>query len=347
MLTAASRLADELLFPQAIATDRSPLLARELLDALADAGLYAMAGPPELSGGDLPPDGHLDVIEVLAGGCLTTTLVWLQHHSAVGALVGDVSARLRERWLAPLCRGDVRAGAAFSGLRGRDGPAVTAVETSGGWLLHGTAPWVSGWGRIDVARTAACDADGTIVWALMDAVEGPSLEVTPLPLVAMGATGTVAVSFRGHFVSADRVLSRQPLADWIANDGAEPMVRVHAALATGVAAGGCSLLGRTEYDDELVASRRELATAGAAGDRPRLLAARAWALDLAVRTSYALVAASGGRALLLDQHAQRLAREAMFLLVFAQTPEMREAQFRLAATISRERLAENTAMAAH
>lgn len=345
LLAAARRVSDELLYPRAIATDRSPLLARELLDGLADVGLYGMAGPPGLGGGRLPPDGHLDIIESLAAGCLTTTLVWLQHHGAVLALADDVAAGLRGRWLAPLCRGEVRAGAAFSGLRGRDGPAVTAVATTGGWLFSGCAPWVSGWSRIDVARTAACDANGTIVWSLVDAVEGPSLEVAPLALVAMGATGTVAVTFRDHFVSADRVLSRQALAEWIANDGSVPTIRVHGALATGVAARGCALLGRADHDDELAAARGELTTAGAAGNRERLLAARAWMLDLAVRTSSALVATRGGRALLLDDHAQRLAREALFLLVFAQTDEMRAAQLRLVGTISRDQLAAHAASA--
>src|SRR5205807_1147801 len=41
----AQQLADELLFPAAVETDRADVLPRELLDALADAGLYGLAAP--------------------------------------------------------------------------------------------------------------------------------------------------------------------------------------------------------------------------------------------------------------------------------------------------------------
>jgi hypothetical protein len=50
------------------------------------------------------------------------------------------------------------------------------------------------------------------------------------------------------------------------------------------------------------------------------LAVRASALELALRSATALVAATGGAAMSLDAAPQRLAREAVFYLVQAQTP---------------------------
>lgn len=314
----ADRIADDLLLPRAPETDRSELVPRDLLDALADAGLYGLAGPPELAP-DLAPGGHLTVIERLASGCLSTTLVWLQHHGAVIATAA--APALAERWLEPLCRGRVRAGVAFSGLRRRGGGGLAAVRADDGWRLTGNAPWVSGWGRIDVIRVAARHGDD-IVWALIDAAEGPTLRVRPLRLAAMNATGTVTMDFEDHVVDDERVLELQPFAEWEAQDGTGPAVRINGALSLGVARRSCALLGASAYDAELARCRTAMAEAG----DDAIMAVRAWAADLATRSALALVAAGGGRSLGLDQHAQRLGREAMFVLVFGQTAALREAQ---------------------
>ena len=52
IVSTAQRLADETLFPAALATDASETLPVALLDALADAGLYGLTGPAS--------DGGLD-----------------------------------------------------------------------------------------------------------------------------------------------------------------------------------------------------------------------------------------------------------------------------------------------
>ncbi len=55
------------------------------------------------------------------------------------------------------------------------------------------------------------------------------------------------------------------------------------------------------------------------------LALKTKAFDLMRTATTAAVVAGGGRAIDLDSRAQRLAREAMFLLVQGQTPEVRRA----------------------
>jgi alkylation response protein AidB-like acyl-CoA dehydrogenase len=52
-------------------------------------------------------------------------------------------------------------------------------------------------------------------------------------------------------------------------------------------------------------------------------AARAAASELCWRAAAELLVATGGRSVLTDQHAQRLAREAMFLLVFGSRPSIK------------------------
>jgi hypothetical protein len=53
--------------------------------------------------------------------------------------------------------------------------------------------------------------------------------------------------------------------------------------------------------------------------------ARAAASELALRAAAALAVRDGSRAVTVDQHAQRLAREAVFLLVFGSRPRIKSA----------------------
>ena len=63
-------------------------------------------------------------------------------------------------------------------------------------------------------------------------------------------------------------------------------------------------------------------------DIDRLPEARGRVSAVAVRLTSKLVASHGGRSIVRDNHGQRLAREALFLLIQGQTPEIREAQLR-------------------
>jgi len=84
-------------------------------------------------------------------------------------------------------------------------------------------------------------------------------------------------------------------------------------------------MGPTGFDEQLVTVRRALD--GAATEQ--LPAARAAASDLAMRAATRLTVASGSRSILIGQHPQRLAREALFLLVFGSRPPIREELLRM------------------
>jgi hypothetical protein len=68
--------------------------------------------------------------------------------------------------------------------------------------------------------------------------------------------------------------------------------------------------------------------AGEPGFDEEALDVRAWCIDLGVRAAHAAVIASGGRANLLADPAQRLLREAMLYTLTAQTPGLRAASLR-------------------
>ncbi len=97
-------------------------------------------------------------------------------------------------------------------------------------------------------------------------------------------------------------------------------LRTNGSLALGVAARCCTMMGPSPLDGELRARREALDTAP-----PRAMpAARAAASELAWRAAAVLVTVRGSQAILAGEHPQRLAREALFLLVFGSRPTIKE-----------------------
>lgn len=313
------RLADEVLWPASTAIDRADRVPVEYLDLLADAGLFGMVGPRDAGGSAATPAQTAAVIEALGGASLATAFVWVQHHSTVRA-VDRARPEVRDRWLAPLCDGTMRSGIGYAALRRSGPPSMVAVAVGDELRLTGEAPWVTGWGLVDVVLVGARDGDD-VVWSLVDAVAAPTLSAEPVRLAAVDSAATVRLALTGHPVPAERVIGRQPFADWVAGDAAGSTS--HGVLAVGLAARCAGLLAAPDLIAAVDACRVAL---GAATTAAEITSARAEASMLALRASAALVAAGGGRSVELDAPAQRLAREAIFLLVFGQTSVIRAAQ---------------------
>jgi alkylation response protein AidB-like acyl-CoA dehydrogenase len=127
-LRVADQIADGLLFPDTAAIDDAQVVPRRYLDALADAGLYGLFGPAIRGGFDADPLTAGRVIETLGGASLTAAFVWIQHHSVVRAVTG-ASPALRDRRLASLCQGTIRAGIACAAPR-RPGPPAAVARRS-------------------------------------------------------------------------------------------------------------------------------------------------------------------------------------------------------------------------
>ncbi|MGZ4133260.1 MAG: acyl-CoA dehydrogenase family protein, partial [Actinomycetota bacterium] len=301
----ARGIADEVLFPSALTTDAASLVPRPSLDLLADDGFYGMAAPRAVGGWELGRTDANALIETLASGCLTTTFVWLQHHNAMRAVA---ASGLAGAWAAPMARGERRAGIALVGERG--GPPLLRAEPGPerGYVLDGEAPWVTGWGLVDVVLVAARAGD-RVVRLLVDAEPSPTLAVEPLVLVAANASGTVTLRFDGHVVPPERFVNEEPHAEVVARDAAG--LRTNGSLALGVAARCCTLLEDDRLTVELDAVRQEL-DAAAPDDLP---AARARASAFALQAAATLTVARGARSVLTADHAQRLAREALFTQV--------------------------------
>jgi alkylation response protein AidB-like acyl-CoA dehydrogenase len=326
VLEVARTVADEALRPAAAEVDDSGVLPRGHLDALARAGLYGVSGPVEAGGLGADRDTALRVAEVLAAACLATTFVWIQHQGVVRAIAA--SDAVRDRWLAGVCTGRVRAGVAVAGIRPGTEP-LQASQEGDDWVLTGVVPWVTGWGLVDVVHVAALGPDGDVVWLLIDATAAPTLAAVALDLAAVQASSTVTLTFTGHRVAADRLTSTTTYDEWRAADVAS--LRGNGSLALGLAT-RCAEL---DDDDDVRAAidrvRDELDRADEAADAGALAAARATASALAWTAAARLSVARGGRAVLAGGVEQRTVREAAFLLVFGSRPAIKAAlQQRLA-----------------
>src|SRR6187551_1135539 len=166
----ARDIADNVLFPAALAVDDADRVPPEHLDLLAAEGFY---GAP--ADADLDFAGLAAIVEALASGDLATTLVWIQHLTPVMALLGETSP-LADAWLPALVAGERRGGIALAGLRPPKN--FLRVRRSGSdFVLDGTVPWVTGCGMLDVVYVAARDADDVVHFLLMDAPRG---EVAPV-----------------------------------------------------------------------------------------------------------------------------------------------------------------------
>ena len=317
----AAQLADNHLFPSALEVDASGVVPSLQLDLVRDAGFHGLFTPVEFGGLGASPETQWAVHESLSGGCLTTSFVWAQHAGPSKAAI-ETTGPMRQRWAEALATGESRGGVAFAHLNRPGTPVLLAEPKAGGWEFSGSAPFVTGWGHIDVVLTAARHKD-SVVWAMLDAQDCETISSRRLTLAAIDSAVTVELSFDKHPVAEASVISVENFAEW--TDRYRKGLRANGSNPLGVAARAAKLLGPSLLDGQLIDARHRINAATV----EELPAARALLGDLCVRATSALIANVGGSALFMEQQAQRLARESLFLLVQGQTPEIKEHHMRL------------------
>jgi alkylation response protein AidB-like acyl-CoA dehydrogenase len=333
MLQKASKIADEVLLPAAADVDRTGRIPDSHFRRLAEDGCYGLIAPTEFGGPGVEFPEFLQIIETLASACLTTTFTWLQHHGVVMGLAMTPNTALREEYLARAISGDLRGGGAFSGVIPVP-PRVTARRCADGWLLKGDVMFVSGWNIVDVLHVSAVDEDsGDVVNGLIEARPGAGIaDVQPLDLVAAQASNTVRLVFSDLLLADEMVTTRSNREEFLA--GLAIGLRVDSSLALGLiqrALVGMDAAGQPDVAERFRAEAAALRTRfdAALGDLPSLPALRAACSELALRACAALVVAVGGRGLLRESEAQRLAREALFTLVVASRPQVKSSLLEL------------------
>lgn len=336
-------LAAELLVPSAEQVDAGGVPASHV-QALKTAGLLGVTAPAEYGGGGAPVGVGRTVTEILAGACGATWFVATQHGTPLRTVQESENVALRQRWLRPLASSERLAGVAVSHLRRPTAP-VRATPLDRGWRFDGRVDWMTSWGLADVVLLAGVTAHDEAVFALLPAQDAPGLRASaPIRLAAMSAARNVSLTLNGVVVRREEVALVQPLAQWREADRrttANVTPAVFGLLDTVIRrlAEVAERRGSAQGADLAAALARETAglrvTAYALIDdvppEERIaerLAVRAHALELLNRAAVALVAAGAGTSMLSSNPAQRLAREALFHLVQAQTAPVREATLR-------------------
>lgn len=293
------------------------------LESLARTGLLAGFVPVADGGSGAPESALVAALVAVAERCLTTALAVTQWASAVRILAGGPDV-LRAAILPPLARGETYTTVGISQLttsRQHTGPAVVAGRDADDWRLDGLCPWVTGADSVDTIVTGGVTPDGGARFFLVPARDAGVTIDPPLEMLALSGSRTSVVRFTaarataaieppaggprtGGLATTALALgaTRAALAILAAEAAARPFL---AQVAQGLAAEADALGGR------LAAA----ATRGAeAAARDRL---RADANGLVLRAAQAALAASKGAGFVSGHPAERLAREALFFLVWS------------------------------
>jgi alkylation response protein AidB-like acyl-CoA dehydrogenase len=329
----AYTIAEEVLFPATLDVDAQAAIPPSHFDLLAEHGFYGVAAGGTCGGVEVDFSSLVGIVETLSSGCLTTTFTWIQHHGMVRALIRTMNAELRDKYLGAAIRGEVRGGVAYAGAIPQP-PRLWATATHGGWVLNGEAPFVTGWGIVDLllvsARNtaiAAGESTGMIISGVVDAAAGTGVTVEELQMVAAQGSNTVRLHFTDYLLPDERVTGEISHSDFLANQHIN--ARLNGCFAMGVTtrcirmigAGGQTEIARLLRDQQ---DSVRIRLDGGLDEPATLPAARAAAAELAYRSAGALVVTVGSTGILARQHAQRLVREATFTLVAAGRPQIRD-----------------------
>ncbi|MFD9389943.1 acyl-CoA dehydrogenase family protein [Streptomyces sp. NPDC060000] len=329
LVTRARRLADDLLAPHAEQVDQSEVPPGHLAE-IRRSGLLGLNAPLEYGGAAAPGAVVRETAEILAGACCSTWFVQAQHHTPVLTLAGN-EGPVRERLLGRLATGELLSGVAYAHLRAYPRIPVRVARERTGWRFEGTVPWYTGWGLNDVLLLAGVTDTDEALFAFAEAREQPGLRASaPMRLAALTAAGTVSLELDGLWLPDEAVALRTPYDRWSAADrlrtvNANPAVfgLTEAALALLDEDTAPPLRARLT---EIRARAYALADSAAPHEHlAERLALRTQAYEVLQAATTAAVVTGGGRSMLLTNRAQRLAREALFLMVQAQTQESRGA----------------------
>ena len=289
----------------------------QLLARHADAMKWAL--PRDLDGDELDPlTLHLRY-EQLARESLSLALILTQRDSAVGIMVAGGHQRLLQEVAAGAF---VTVGIAQLTTSRQAGPPSLTLR---GGKLTGVVPWATGAASAKYVVVGAVCQRGQVLLALPSDATGVTID-PPMDLVALADTWTSAIRCNDVTVSEDMILLGP--ADNVLSLRRKSVPIPQAFLALGHCRGAVDLIAKHDSDrarrlverfsDQIESLHVRVVDACKPGaDAALVPLLRGQCNDLALRITHAAVALYKGTALLLSHPAQRLAREAMFLLVWS------------------------------
>jgi len=296
---------------------------------LAALGAMKWAVPAQFGGDDLPPLLLHERYEYLAEASMATALAFTQRDAAIGFIEISKNDPLRERLLPKLARNELWTTIGISHLTtSKLAGALSAHHVDGGLVLNGVIPWSTGAAQSDFVVAGAKVQNGDpVIFALPTDRAGVTVR-EPQRLAALAAAHTSSIECRDVKIESELLLSGPSSDAMTARTRSVHISQAFAALGLIRAALGLIRAIRGESADTtfktLYQQFEELRHATLAAnekadghDKQTGPLLRSELNNLALRATHAAITLHKGRGLRLDHPAQRLAREAMFLLVWS------------------------------
>ncbi len=199
-LEAIEQIINEIIAPNAVATDRNGAYPRAALQAMGKAGLLGLISSKEVGGMGYAHRAAVEVVERIGNACASTGMVVCMHYAGTAVIEAFGQRETREA----IAHGEHVTTLAFSESGSRShfwAPLSTATKTVNGIQLDAKKSWVTSAGQAD-----------SYVWSSKPlAAEGAS----SIWLVPMNATGLSinapfdGMGMRGNYsspVTADGVI---------------------------------------------------------------------------------------------------------------------------------------------
>ena len=319
----------------------------ETVKLLGEAGCWRNVVATEFGGTAATPHQQLETYQAVAWGSLSAALILTQNDAACELLSVCDNAELPGQLLPRCASGELLMTVGISQLttsRRTVGPAMRAEVvgdrpsgSGGGFRISGVMPWVTSGPHADYIVTGAVLPDGMQILAAVP-TDAKGLTVgDPMRLLALSSSYTCEVRCKDVYVEAGQLM-RGPAERVLA---IRAPVKPLSVSAVGLGAAERLLdevraLSKTvDQVPEMLAEkivprfesiRRRLDDAAdMLSDPSKELPAmdiRVAVNDLVVRLASTLMTLSKGSGYLLSHQTQRLAREAMFFLVWSAPPHV-------------------------
>lgn len=304
------------------------------LSVLANVGAMRWAIPMEFGGEDYSPLEIHFRYEAIASASLTTALILTQRDSAIDFIESARDWSMRPTLLRRMANNELFATIGIAQLttsRQGGAPALRATrQVHGAYQLDGLIPWCTGAAKAALIIAGAVLDDGQqILFALPTDTPGVHVDL-PMPLSALRSSWTTSVRCEGVILEEKWIL-RGPTERALTGARGKSLALGQTFLATGLAGGALDLIAQHDSDQarqahgrldrQLQALRERVLTLSAPAHQADAASAgallRGACSELALRCAHVAVTLYKGAALLNDHPAQRLAREALFLLVWS------------------------------
>jgi butyryl-CoA dehydrogenase len=133
--------------PLAAELDREARFPKELVARMAELGLLGIEVPEEYGGSGLDPISYVIAMEEVSAACASTGVIMSVNNSLVcDPLLKFATDEQKQRWLAPLARGDKLGCFMLSEPNaGSDAAAqkTRAVRDGDSWVINGVKNWIT------------------------------------------------------------------------------------------------------------------------------------------------------------------------------------------------------------